>query len=369
VRLEWEVLELRPADPFRISRSLQTSARRVWVRLEHEGLEGWGEADPSDYYGESADTVVLALVRLSPLLAAAGDPELLEPLEREMALRAPEAGSARAAVSAALHDLAGKIRGAPLWRLLGLDPAEAPPSSMTIGIDEPEVVEEKARRAADWPVLKVKVGTTRDREILEAVRAGAPSARLVADANAAWTVEEARAMLPVLAGFGVEFVEQPLAADDLAGYAALREGAEIPIVVDESCLVATDIPALVGRVDGINIKLPKCGGVREAVRMVHVARAFGLDVMMGCMLASTLGIAPALHLAPLLDFADLDGAALLAEGEDPFTGPHLERGKIVPGEEPGLGVRRARPSQSSESGSRSISSLRPPEGWPRRSER
>lgn len=339
MRVEWEVLELRAAQPFRISRSVQTGVRRVWVRIEHEGLEGWGEADPSDYYGESADTVVAALERLRPLLEAAPDPERLETIEREMALRAPEAGSARAAVSAALHDLVGKIRQAPLWRLWGLDPVDAPPSSFTIGIDEPEVVERKARRASDWPVLKVKIGTARDRELLEAVRAGAPGARLVADANAAWTVEEARAMLPVLAEHGVEFVEQPLAPDDLEGYAALREDAPLPIIVDESCLVSRDIPDLIGRVDGINIKLPKCGGEREALRMIHTARSFGLDVMMGCMLGSTLGMAPALHLAPLLDFADLDGAALLAD--DPFRGPHLERGRIVLGEEPGLGVRRA----------------------------
>jgi len=339
VKVEWEILELEAAEPFRISRSVQTAVRRVWVRLEHDGIEGWGEADPSEYYGESADTVDAALGRLRPLLEAASDPERLETLDRAMALEAPAAGSARSAVSAALHDLVGKIRGAPLWRLWGLDPADAPPSSFTIGIDAPDVVEEKARRASGWPVLKVKVGTARDREILEAVRAGAPDARLVADANAAWSVEEARAMLPILAGYGVEFIEQPLAPDDLDGYAALHEDAPLPIVVDESCLVATDIPALIGRVDGINIKLPKCGGEREALRMIHAARAFGLDVMMGCMLGSTLGMAPALHLAPLLDFADLDGAELLAE--DPFRGPRLERGRIVLGEEPGLGVRRA----------------------------
>lgn len=339
MKLDWEVLELHPSHPFRISRSVQTAARRVWVRIEHEGLEGWGEADPSDYYAESADTVVAALGRLAPFLEAAPDPEKLESLDREMALRAPADASARAAVSAALHDLVGKMLGVPLWRLWGLDPADATKSSFTIGIDEPEVVEEKARQAADWPILKVKVGTPQDREILEAVRAGAPSARLWADANAAWTVEEARLRIPVLAELGVEFVEQPLAPDDLEGYAALHGESPLPVIVDESCLVAQDIPALVNRVDGINIKLPKCGGEREALRMIHTARAFGLRVMMGCMLSSTLGVAPALHLTPLLDFADLDGAALVSD--DPFEGPHLELGNVVLGEEPGLGVRRA----------------------------
>ncbi len=339
MKLEWEELELEPAHPFRISRSVQTRVRRVWVRVEHEGLVGWGEADPSDYYGETAATVQAALARVAPYLEEARYPDRLETLERELALRAPAAGSARAAVSSALHDLVGKMRGVPLWRLWGLEPAEAPASSFTIGIDEPDVVEAKARAAADWPILKVKVGTGRDREILEAVRSGAPSARLRADANAAWTVEEAAERIPVLAEYDVEFIEQPLPPADFEGLAELKAISPLPIVVDESCLVATDIPRLADRVDGISIKLPKCGGLREAFRMVHTARACGLRVMMGCMLGSTLGMAPALHMASLLDFADLDGAALL--GEDPFRGPHLERGRIVVGEEPGLGVGRA----------------------------
>ncbi len=339
MRIEWEGVTVQAGRPFRISRSLQTEIRRVWVRLEQDGVEGWGEAEPSDYYGETPATVQAALERLTPFLAEAGDPERLETLERELALRAPEAGSARAALSSALHDLVGKMRGAPLWRLWGLDPAEAPPSSFTIGIDEPDVMEAKAREAADWPILKIKVGTDRDREILEAVRSGAPSARLRADANAAWTVEEAVAMLPVLAEYGVEFIEQPLAPENFAGLAELHTGAPLPIVVDESCLVATDIPRLADRVDGISIKLCKCGGLREAIAMVHTARACGLRVMMGCMLGTTLGMAPAMHMASLLDFADLDGAALLAE--DPFSGPRLQRGRIEVGEEPGLGVSRA----------------------------
>jgi L-alanine-DL-glutamate epimerase-like enolase superfamily enzyme len=339
VKLEWEELALEAAHPFRISRSVQTAIRRVWVRVEHEGLVGWGEADPSEYYGETPATVRAALGRLAPFLEEARDPERLETLERELALRAPQAGSARAAVSSALHDLVGKMRGAPLWRLWGLEPAEAPPSSFTIGIDEPEVVEAKARAVADWPILKVKVGTDRDREILEAVRAGAPSARLRADANAAWSVEEAAERIPMLEEYGVEFIEQPLPPEAFGGLAELKAVSPLPIVVDESCLVATDIPRLADRVDGISIKLPKCGGLREAFRMVHAARACGLRVMMGCMLGSTLGMAPALHMASLLDFADLDGAALL--GEDPFRGPHLDRGRIVVDEEPGLGVRRA----------------------------
>jgi L-alanine-DL-glutamate epimerase-like enolase superfamily enzyme len=339
MKVEWEELTIEPAHPFRISRAVQTKARRVWVRVEHEGLEGWGEADPSEYYGESADTVAAALGRLTPFLEESSDPERLETLERELALRAPEAGSARAALSSALQDLVGKMYGAPSWRLWGLEPAEAPASSFTIGIDESEVVEAKAREAADWPILKIKVGTGRDREILEAVRSGAPTARLWADANAAWSVEEAAAMLPVLEEYGVEFIEQPLPPEDFDGLAALHARASLPIVVDESCLVASDIPRLADRVDGISIKLPKCGGLREAFRMVHTARACGLRVMMGCMLSSTLGIAPALHMASLLDFADLDGAALL--GDDPFVGPHLERGRIVVGDEPGLGVSKA----------------------------
>ena len=338
MKISWERVEAEAAQPFRISRSVQTSVYVIWVKIEADGIEGWGEADPSPYYGETADTVVAALERMRPVVEAAHDPSDIERIESDLHHAMGRNGSAHAAVSVALHDLLGKRVGEPLWRLLGLNPADAPISSFTIGLAEPGEMGDKTRRASRYPILKIKVGTDRDREILQAVRDAAPDAVIRVDANAAWNPREAVTRISMLADFGVEFVEQPLPAWDREGYRFLKDRSELPIIVDESCIVATDIPGLVGLADGINIKLAKCGGPREALRMIHTARACGLLVMMGCMLETSLGIAPAAHLAPLLDYADLDGAELLAS--DPFVGPHLDDGRIVLGDSPGLGVTR-----------------------------
>ena len=340
MKLTWETFTVQAKHPFKISRSVQESVERVWVRVEAEGQEGWGEADPSPYYGETAGTVVSALERMRPVIEAASDPESLETLERRLKEAIGHNGSARAAVSAALHDLAGKRAGLPLWKLWGLDPSEAPRSSFTIGLDEPDVVRRKVEEAAHYPILKVKLGTDRDEEILSTIcDAAAPDTVIRVDANAAWTAREAVERVAMLADYGVEFVEQPLHPADLDGYRFLHGRSVLPIIADESCVDSSDVPRLVGLVDGINIKLAKCGGPREALRMIHAARSCGLSVMMGCMLESSLGIAPAAHLASLLDYADLDGAALLAH--DPFSGPGLEGAEIRVGEEPGLGVRKA----------------------------
>lgn len=339
MRLRWEELSLELEYAFTISRSSRERETAVWVRIEAEGLEGWGEADPSPYYGESAGTVVDALQAYRSVIEEAEEPlgpESIERLERGLEARLGGNGAARAAISAALHDLQGKILGRPLWKLWGLDPADAPLSSFTIGIDEPDVVAEKVRRAREYPILKIKVGTDRDEQILEAVRSEAPEAILRVDANAAWSADEALARLPLLVDYGVEFVEQPLPPADREGLRTVFEASPLPIILDESSVVSSDIPGLVGHAHGINIKLAKCGGPREALRMIHTARACGLKVMLGCMIESSLGIAPAAHLSPLVDFADLDGAALLKA--DPFEGPHLEGARIVLGEEPGLGV-------------------------------
>ncbi len=339
MRLSWEKLRLELEYPFTISRSTRDSETVVWVRIEAEGLEGWGEADPSAFYGESAETVVDALEAYRSVIEGADEPahpESIERLESGLEARLSGNGSARAAISAALHDLQGKILDRPLWMLWGLEPADAPLSSFTIGIDEPEIVAEKVRRAHEYPILKIKVGTDRDEETLELVRSIAPEAVLRVDANAAWSAEEALARLPLLAEYGVEFVEQPLPPTDREGLREVFEGSPLPIILDESSIVSSDIPGLVGRAHGINIKLAKCGGPREALRMIHTARACGLKVMLGCMIETSLGIAPAAHLSPLVDYADLDGAALLKS--DPFHGPHLEGARIVLGDEPGLGV-------------------------------
>jgi L-alanine-DL-glutamate epimerase-like enolase superfamily enzyme len=334
LRLSFEVLEVRPRHPFTIARGTTASYARVWVRLrDADGVEGWGEAAPSAYYGETAESVVAALRRLESVLPP--DPFDLEGAEAAMARAVEGDASARVALSAALHDLVGKRLGVPLWKLWGLDPAQAPPTSFTIGIAEPEGMRAKVREAAAWPILKIKVGTADDERTLRAVR-DVTDKPLRVDANAGWSAAEALARLPLLEEMGVELIEQPVAPGDLEGLAAVHRVSRIPIVADESCRVAADIPPLAGAVDAISIKLAKCGSLREALRMIAVARAHRLRVMVGCMVETSLGITAAAHLTPLLDLVDLDGAALLAQ--DPFAGASIDQGRIALPTAPGLGV-------------------------------
>lgn len=342
MRLETEVLELRTRHAFHIARRADPPARRdVFARVADGADEGWGEAAATPFYGETAETAAAVMPALLDAVEreTGGDPFALERAEAAMAGALGHNGAARSAISAALHDLAAKRLGVPVWRMLGLSPADAPRSSFTIGIDEPEVVRAKVREAAAFPILKIKVGTPRDEAMLRAIRDEAPEKTLRVDANTAWTAKEAIRALPMLEEYGVEFVEQPLAKGDLEGLRLLRRRSRLPVVADESCVTAADVPRLAGAVDGVNVKLAKCGGLREAVRIVHVARAHGMRTMLGCMVESTLGVAAAVQLAPLFDWVDLDGAALLAN--DPFEGPGLEPdGSLRFNEEPGLGVRR-----------------------------
>ena len=336
LRLEAEVLTLRTRHPFIIARGGQSEYRTVWVRLrDADGVEGWGEASGIRYYGETSATVLAALDSYAAALP--DGPFDLEESERQLELALRGNPSARAALSAALHDLAGKRLGVPLWKLWGLDPARAPQSTFTIGLDTPERMRLKVEEAAEYPILKVKLGTARDGEILATLRS-ATDRELRVDANCGWSVKQAVRMLPVLEEYGVTVLEQPLDPRDLDGLAMVTAAAEIPVIADESCLVARDIPRLVGKVDGINIKLAKCGSLREAIRMVHVARAHGLMVMVGCMIESSLAITAAAHFTPLVDVVDLDGAALLAE--DPFAGATIAGGQVRLPDGPGLGVTR-----------------------------
>ena len=336
LRMEAEYLELRTRHPFIIARGGQSDYRTVWVRLrDRDGHEGWGEAAATRFYGETPESVMAALNHYAAALP--DDPFDLEEAERRWALLLRENPAARAALSAALHDLVGKRLGVPLYRLWGLDPARAPRSTFTIGLDTPEKMRAKVLEAAEYPILKVKLGTDRDGEILRTIR-DATDREIRVDANCGWTVKQAIGMLPVLREFGVTVLEQPLPPDQLEGLAAITRRADIPVIADESCKVATDIPPLVGKVDGINIKLAKCGGLREALRMVAVARAHGLLVMVGCMIESSIAITAAAHLTPLVDIVDLDGAALLAN--DPFTGARIDGGQVRLPSGPGLGVER-----------------------------
>lgn len=344
MKLSHEVISLHTRYPFVIARGGYAAHENVVVRIEgDDGVEGLGEAAPNRYYGETIGSVIAALERFEPVLATA-DAWSLESIEAQLDRTLRRNGSAKSAVSAALHDLVGKRLGIPVYRLWGLDAADAPQSSFTIAIADNEGLRRRVADAAQYPILKVKLGTDRDTEIVRVVRDAAPDKKLRVDANAAWSPTEAVRMIDFLSDHDIEFVEQPVAAYDIAGLRFVRERSRLPIVADESCIVATDIPRLAGAVDGINIKLAKCGSLREAVRMIHTARAFGMSVMAGCMIESSLGISAIAQVAPLLDFADLDGAALL-DG-DPFSGVSIEGGRIALSERPGLGVSRTDFSES-----------------------
>jgi L-alanine-DL-glutamate epimerase-like enolase superfamily enzyme len=337
MKLEHEIITLRTKSPFIISRGGASEYRVVRVTLTApDGATGWGEAAPSAFYGETADTVVDVLPRFGAVLDGA-DGWSLEAIEHELAKVIRFNGSARAAISAALHDMMGKRLGVPVYKLWGLDPAAAPPTSFTIGIaPDEQTLRERVRDAEQYPVLKIKLGSSWDERIVRVVRELAPKKVLRVDANAAWTPKSALRFIPFLQELGVEFVEQPLPPHDVEGLRFIRERSPLPIVADESCIVAADIPKLAGAVDGINIKLAKCGGLREALRMIAVARAHGMLVMAGCMIESSLGITAAAHFAPLLDCADFDGAALVTN--DPYKGATIDGGVIRLPERPGLGV-------------------------------
>jgi L-alanine-DL-glutamate epimerase-like enolase superfamily enzyme len=337
MKLSHEIIALHTKHPFIIARGGSSEYRVVRVTVtDDDGRTGWGEAAPSKHYGETADTVASVMPVLAPLLQDA-DGWSLEALERAMAKAIRFNASARAAVSAALHDLAGKRLGVPLHRMWGLDPADSPPTSFTIAIAPDEAtLRDRVREATGYPVLKIKLGTSWDERIVRIIREMEPGKVLRVDANAAWTPKHALAMIPILAELGVEFVEQPLPAHDVEGLRFVRERSSLPIIADESCLVATDIPRLAGAVDGINIKLAKCGGLREALRMIAAARAHDMSVMCGCMVESSLGITAAAHLAPLLDYADLDGAELVEN--DPYVGARIDGGEIELPKGSGLGV-------------------------------
>jgi len=336
LRLAFDVVTLHTRHPFIIARGGRSEYQVVWVRVsDGDGTEGWGEAYPSSYYGESLEGVQAALTRVAGKLP--DDPFDLDGAERRLVQLIPESAATRAALSEAYHDLVGKRLGVPVWKLWGLDAKNAPQSSFTIGIDEPEKMRQKVTEAAAYPVLKIKLGTERDEAILKTIR-DATDKPIRVDANAGWDQAKALRMLPILKDYGVELLEQPLPPADLDGLGVVRAASDIPVVVDESCLVATDIPKLVGKADGINIKLAKCGSLREALRMIATARAHGMKVMVGCMIETSIAITAAAHFTPLVDFADLDGAALTVD--DPFAGASIDGGQIRLPDGPGLGVRR-----------------------------
>jgi L-Ala-D/L-Glu epimerase / N-acetyl-D-glutamate racemase len=330
------IVTLELAETFVIARESADTADVVQVEIQHDGISGFGEGAPIDRYGESAESALSYVEEHAELLG--DDPFALDEIESALE---PREWAARAALDAALHDLQGKLTGLPVWRLLGLRQG-GPPTSWTIWLGDPDDMARRAAKVSDrFLRLKLKLGA-RDGLDVERVRAvhAVTNAPLQVDVNEFWTSDEARDALPQLAELGVEYCEQPLPAGDPDG-ARLKRESPIPIYVDEDCHRLQDVAACAERAHGINIKLAKSGGIREAVRMAYAAQALGLRVMLGCMLESGLGIAAAAQMASLCDHVDLDGNLLLAE--DPWPGVDFVDGVQLPPNEPGLGVRQAVP--------------------------
>jgi L-alanine-DL-glutamate epimerase-like enolase superfamily enzyme len=332
VELEARTRTVRLAETFVIARDATDEAETIEVELRHGGEVGYGEGTPIERYDEDAAAGAEFLQECADALG--DDPFAFDAIASRLPAR-DQTQAARAALDHALHDLCGKLVGLPVWRLLGLR-REGPPTCWTVWLGDPDDMARRAEQATRFERLKLKLGG-RDGLDLERVRAVRAMTRvpLQVDVNEYWSVDEALEALPQLAELGVEYCEQPLPEGDPGG-ARVKAASPIPIYVDEDCHTLADVPGCAERADGINIKLSKSGGLREAVRMAHAARALGLGVMLGCMTESGLGISAAAQVASLCDFVDLDGNLLLAE--DPWPGVEFVDGRQLPPDKPGLGV-------------------------------
>jgi L-alanine-DL-glutamate epimerase-like enolase superfamily enzyme len=336
MKLAHRTVTLALREPFSISRSTDETVDSVFLEIEHDGLVGYGEASPQHHYGESVESATAFLAEAEALLG--DDPFALDEIEARLASLAGE-HAARAGVDMALHDLCGKIAGVPVWRLLGLRRA-GPPTSWTIWLGDPDAMARRTERVGDrFKRLKLKLGAGDglDVERVRAVR-GVTELPVQVDVNEAWELDEAIENVQALGGLGVQYVEQPLPAGHDGG-PRLKHESPVPIYVDEDVHTLQDVAAAAERAHGVNLKLAKSGGIREAVRMAYAAKALDLGVMLGCMVESSVGIAAAAQIGSLCDHVDLDGNLLL--GEDPWTGVDFVDGVQVPSDQPGLGVHEA----------------------------
>ncbi len=305
---------------------------------ERDGLAGHGEGAPIVRYHEDAESARKAVESVRGLLLEA-NPMQFEKIMAEVFHRVPGEWAGKAAIDIALMDWVGQKLGIPLYTYFGLDPNDAPLTTFSIGIDTPEITKQKTREAADYPILKVKVGLSTDEPTIEAVRS-VTKKPLRVDANEGWKdKEEAVRKINWLETQGVEFIEQPMPAEMIEETRWVRSRVHIPIIADEACQHAADIPKLKEAYDGVNVKLDKSGGLLEGLRMIQIAKALGMKTMLGCMISSSVSVTAAAHLSPLVNYADLDGNLLI--GNDPFHGVLVEKGKLILPKRPGLGLTKA----------------------------
>jgi L-alanine-DL-glutamate epimerase-like enolase superfamily enzyme len=335
VPLETKIQRLHLRHAWTTTMSSSQHRDTLHVSYSCGGITGRGEGAPIVRYHEDARSAQTAVDSVRDWLTAS-NPMQFTPIMAEVFRRIPGEWAAKAAIDIALMDWVGQKLGIPLYEYFGLDRNAAPLTSFSIGIDTPEITRQKTREAADFPVLKIKVGLATDESTIEAVRS-ATDKPIRVDANEGWTdKEEAVRKINWLESQGVQFIEQPMPAAMLEETRWVRARVHIPIFADEACQRAADIPNLRDAFDGVNIKLDKAGGMLEAYRMIAMARALGMQTMIGCMISSSVSITAAAHLSPLVDYADLDGNLLITD--DPFEGVSTDRGKLILPTRPGLGL-------------------------------
>ncbi len=336
-QVETEIIRLKLKHTWTTVMSSSDFRDTLHLRFTADNLTGHGEGAPIIRYKESAQSAQETIESLKPYLNSA-DPRQFSKILAEVFRRVPGQFAAKAALDIALMDWTGQKLGIPLYRYFGLDAADAPITTFSIGIDNPATTRAKVEEAAQFPVLKIKVGLDSDEASMEAVRA-VTKKPLRVDANEGWTnKEEAVRKINWLETQGVEFIEQPMPAAMIEETRWVRSRVHMPIIADEACLHPSDIPKLANAFDGVNIKLDKSGGMLEAYRMIQIAKSLGMKTMLGCMISSSVTVTAAAQLSPLVDYADLDGNLLVAN--DPWTGVTVRNGKLILPSGPGLGLVR-----------------------------
>lgn len=334
MKLSFEPYELKLRHSFNLAKYSRTTTPDVQVKLELDGLIGYGEASMPPYLGESVDSVTSFLSKLD--LSQFSDPFRIEDIHDYMDSVAPDNRAAKASVDIALHDLLGKIMGQPWYKIWGLNPEKAPDTSFTIGIDKADVVKKKVDEAAPYNVLKVKMGLDNDKELVEIIREKT-NRPICVDANQGWdSKEKALEMCYWLAERNCIFVEQPMSKEKIEETAWLRERSPLPIIADEFLQRLPDVRRAAQAYDGINIKLMKSTGLHEAYKMAVLAKALGMKVMLGCMTETSCAVTAAAQLSPMVDWADLDGNLLISN--DKFDGIKIVNGKVTIPDRPGIGV-------------------------------